>query len=188
MLYTEKQHIMENMDLDSLNVVFPREAIMDSRLVAYEEIFPFAEPLVFLIDEQQWLADDQYCVQLQCNCTDVVLCFFPLPEENSPADRVSSGIVAAIRYDLQALSWTTEDEPPVSSSLTRDLMRALEKSREDMIAELKERRRQLQYLFERETGNLAQTLPHPVVAPQKTGRNQPCTCGSGKKYKRCCGG
>jgi len=21
----------------------------------------------------------------------------------------------------------------------------------------------------------------------KTGRNEPCTCGSGKKYKRCCG-
>ena len=24
-------------------------------------------------------------------------------------------------------------------------------------------------------------------APRKTGRNQPCPCGSGKKYKRCCG-
>lgn len=22
----------------------------------------------------------------------------------------------------------------------------------------------------------------------KVGRNSPCTCGSGKKYKRCCGG
>ncbi|HWW64228.1 MAG TPA: SEC-C metal-binding domain-containing protein, partial [Sphingomonadaceae bacterium] len=22
---------------------------------------------------------------------------------------------------------------------------------------------------------------------RKTGRNQPCPCGSGKKYKRCCG-
>ena len=24
-------------------------------------------------------------------------------------------------------------------------------------------------------------------APAKVGRNQPCPCGSGKKYKRCCG-
>lgn len=32
------------------------------------------------------------------------------------------------------------------------------------------------------------TLPKPVmrVAP-KTGRNDPCTCGSGKKFKKCCG-
>jgi len=27
----------------------------------------------------------------------------------------------------------------------------------------------------------------PYVAPPKTGRNEPCPCGSGKKYKKCCG-
>ena len=27
----------------------------------------------------------------------------------------------------------------------------------------------------------------PYVAENETGRNQPCPCGSGKKYKRCCG-
>jgi SWIM/SEC-C metal-binding protein len=26
-----------------------------------------------------------------------------------------------------------------------------------------------------------------VLAEQKTGRNDPCPCGSGKKYKKCCG-
>lgn len=28
----------------------------------------------------------------------------------------------------------------------------------------------------------------PYVAENKTGRNDPCPCGSGKKYKKCCGG
>jgi uncharacterized protein YecA (UPF0149 family) len=27
----------------------------------------------------------------------------------------------------------------------------------------------------------------PVVAPEKIGRNEECPCGSGKKYKKCCG-
>jgi preprotein translocase subunit SecA len=27
----------------------------------------------------------------------------------------------------------------------------------------------------------------PYVAPPKIGRNEPCHCGSGKKFKRCCG-
>ena len=27
----------------------------------------------------------------------------------------------------------------------------------------------------------------PYVAPPKVGRNDPCPCGSGKKYKNCCG-
>ena len=28
---------------------------------------------------------------------------------------------------------------------------------------------------------------HPVVNDKKVGRNDPCPCGSGKKYKKCCG-
>jgi SEC-C motif-containing protein len=26
-----------------------------------------------------------------------------------------------------------------------------------------------------------------VASPRKVGRNEPCSCGSGKKFKRCCG-
>ncbi|HKZ45884.1 MAG TPA: SEC-C metal-binding domain-containing protein, partial [Thermodesulfobacteriota bacterium] len=29
--------------------------------------------------------------------------------------------------------------------------------------------------------------PKPVHVEQKVGRNEPCPCGSGKKYKKCCG-
>lgn len=29
--------------------------------------------------------------------------------------------------------------------------------------------------------------PKTVVAEKKVGRNDPCPCGSGKKYKKCCG-
>jgi SEC-C motif-containing protein len=32
------------------------------------------------------------------------------------------------------------------------------------------------------------TMPKPASrATPKTGRNEPCTCGSGKKFKKCCG-
>ncbi len=29
--------------------------------------------------------------------------------------------------------------------------------------------------------------PVPVRVEKKPGRNEPCPCGSGKKYKKCCG-
>jgi uncharacterized protein len=29
--------------------------------------------------------------------------------------------------------------------------------------------------------------PNPFASSRKVGRNEPCLCGSGKKYKRCCG-
>jgi preprotein translocase subunit SecA len=29
--------------------------------------------------------------------------------------------------------------------------------------------------------------PQPTIIGKKVGRNEPCPCGSGKKYKNCCG-
>lgn len=29
-------------------------------------------------------------------------------------------------------------------------------------------------------------IPAPVQVIKKVGRNEPCPCGSGKKYKKCC--
>ena len=34
---------------------------------------------------------------------------------------------------------------------------------------------------------LAQPYAQPVRTEPKIGRNEPCACGSGKKYKQCCG-
>ena len=33
----------------------------------------------------------------------------------------------------------------------------------------------------------SQKASHTIVKPKKIGRNDPCPCGSGKKYKQCCG-
>ena len=33
----------------------------------------------------------------------------------------------------------------------------------------------------------ADPQPQPDRAPTKVGRNDPCPCGSGKKFKKCCG-
>jgi SWIM/SEC-C metal-binding protein len=30
-------------------------------------------------------------------------------------------------------------------------------------------------------------IPKPVTVDKKIGRNEPCPCGSGMKYKKCCG-
>ena len=29
--------------------------------------------------------------------------------------------------------------------------------------------------------------PKPTIAEKKVGRNEPCPCGSGRKFKNCCG-
>ena len=193
-LVSDKRQAMENMDLDSLEAHFPSGVMTDGMMVAYDEIFPFAEPLTFSADGQSWCADDQYCVQPDCTCTEAVLSFFSLEErktiengqEKFPVDH-SVSVVAAVRYDIRGRSMKVEDSPSVSSSTARRLMTALEEGCLDFPEVVAERRRQLRHLYRRSIkGNLK---PHsrPAVATPKIGRNQPCPCGSGKKFKRCCG-
>jgi len=38
-----------------------------------------------------------------------------------------------------------------------------------------------------DTGGDGSGTRSPARSGQKVGRNQPCPCGSGKKYKNCCG-
>ena len=36
-------------------------------------------------------------------------------------------------------------------------------------------------------GNNEPVKQKPIKVAKKVGKNEPCTCGSGKKYKFCCG-
>lgn len=45
--------------------------------------------------------------------------------------------------------------------------------------------RELGFRNERKQGNVKQIMPMRIET--KVGRNDPCPCGSGKKYKKCCG-
>jgi len=57
-----------------------------------------------------------------------------------------------------------------------DCARALEKRQE-------RQQKDLQF----QTGAAQAEAPKPVRAGAKVGRNDPCPCGSGKKYKKCHG-
>ena len=45
-----------------------------------------------------------------------------------------------------------------------------------------------QYFRERRQFSPSAHTSEPRRKATKVGRNDPCPCGSGKKYKRCCGG
>ena len=46
---------------------------------------------------------------------------------------------------------------------------------------------QQQPMFFSHGDSAAGSKQKPVKKANKIGRNQPCPCGSGKKYKKCCG-
>ena len=58
---------------------------------------------------------------------------------------------------------------------------------EDEAREIERRQRRQQQQLQYQTGPAQAEAPKPVRAGAKIGRNDPCPCGSGKKYKKCCG-
>jgi hypothetical protein len=55
--------------------------------------------------------------------------------------------------------------------------------------EAEEQRSKLERKQRREEGGRQRPapVPFPVAATPSVGRNQPCPCGSGRKFKKCCG-
>jgi preprotein translocase subunit SecA len=58
---------------------------------------------------------------------------------------------------------------------------------EDQAKELERRQRRQQQQMQYQAGAAQAEAPKPVRAGAKIGRNDPCPCGSGKKYKKCHG-
>ena len=185
-LFVQKRRLMGQMDLDKVEVFFPPELFVDPTMVGYQEIFPFAESCEFTIADQRWLAEDLHCLEPGCSCNEAMFCFYPMPEKGEDLDGAVK-IAAAVRFNLKSCAWETEPDPIVDDGLVRELTRGLEESRPDLLEQMKERRRQLRYLFAKALDEHAQSVPQTVVKDPKVGRNQLCPCGSGKKYKKCCG-
>ena len=58
---------------------------------------------------------------------------------------------------------------------------------EDEAREIERRQRRAQQQMQFQAGPAQAEAPKPVRAGAKVGRNDLCPCGSGKKYKKCCG-
>ena len=94
----------------------------------------------------------------------------PDAQPRGPLSPRTSGAVAAVA------SAAARASEPVSQQRLPDVARQLER---------KQQRQQQDLQFQ--TGAAQAEPPKPVRAGAKVGRNDPCPCGSGKKYKKCHG-
>ena len=102
-------------------------------------------------------------------------------------------------YKREAFELFTSMLDQIKRESVRVLTAVQVPSKEEIEAQEEERRRQaVEQLAKAEvthepasvneavTDQTVPERPMPVVS-QKVGRNEPCPCGSGKKYKQCCG-
>ena len=122
-------------------------------------------------------------------------------------DEVITGTVEELakKYDMEVLTFVgfldgindSLKEPNPIEEMKEDTVVSLDFDNEKLFRNMVEAKAEWLYtlpewdnIFDADTRKamtLEQKRSHTFVADKKVGRNDPCPCGSGKKYKKCCG-
>lgn len=190
-----KRRLTEIADFDSLTANFPfMEIERNSLMISYLRVLPYAKPIAARMGEEDYYVEDQYCVRPECTCREVILTYFPLNDTvsaNKPARKAYS-----VTVDYKKRHWEERVlgfESYGTSFVREEARRTLELQEPDLYKLLQERHERMKQLYANSLNVHSQGQRQPVAArlpvvSRKAGRNDPCPCGSGKKYKKCCGG
>ncbi len=155
------------------------DEVEQDHLVPVEELLEGARSDEYIFGDRRYYAALFLCPTPWCDCHEAQVVFFD--------DAVESGDAVGFVLldisgpsDFKIIEKTAECEP---KQLLEDVW-ALFEQRHDGGRFLRHREAQL-----KEVGDtLWHRVPKPATTASNIGRNAPCPCGSGKKYKKCCQG
>ena len=186
-----------NAKVESRNIAkfeMPLEDVYAGKMVSYADVFGDDRSILsggtgfgFLVEyeDQKLSVDDQYCIDPMCKCDAVRLVFLKINEGTG------------IGYDLFAIKVPFQDEIEIDDKLARYTKEEIKKiydhwlkSDPQIMDILETRYRKMKWVGQSLVERHISKKPHNYTAgvgQKKIGRNDPCPCGSGKKYKKCCG-
>lgn len=151
-----------------------------SDMVAWDEAMVGVRQDVFRVGEHVYAAIDHYCASEGCSCGEVLVDFAPVGVRGTALPTLLPGAVRVYKHGEA----TVEPEHEEHRERLEQLWSAFQKRHPRYRDRFARRAAVMQSLAGRIVG-----APHAEVARRaaKVGRNDPCPCGSGKKYKKCCG-
>jgi len=155
--------------------------------VCYLDVYciePYEE-LAFEYEGTQYVVLDHYCVNPKCNCMNALLAF----QVVTGGKALEAPVVVYLLDFKSGEHYIEQKGQGVSSVLAEELYGEFEgllerKSVEPLITRYS---RMQKWGGEHLLKNPAASDTQQPTIAQKVGRNSPCPCGSGKKYKKCCG-
>jgi hypothetical protein len=150
--------------------------------VAWDEVVSLAEAGEdrYTFEGRTYEALDHYCIARGCDCEEVRVHFYRLNEADEVEEMTGRVWVEASSAEVVR----TENEAGAHRVLL-ELWRAYQERHD--LAELGERWRHMQRIGPQiHELRASQLRPQPVRREGIPGRNDPCPCGSGRKYKKCC--
>jgi hypothetical protein len=174
-----KNKITEAAGVDSIDVSFDYSQVERDRLLsAYNDVLPYGNQLVVTLDGKQYIVIDQFCLLPKCSCSDTTLSIMPLGEGGDIGSEL-----CAFSVNYRKKQWK-ELEMHSSSLSAKELRSAVETQIPDFYEKLLNRHIRLKGIYANcKKKHFESKKP---LETSEVGRNDPCPCGSGKKYKKCC--
>ena len=142
-------------------------------------------------DDDYYQVIERFCSNPDCQCNEAILSFFrPKSPPNSPGRLVMQEQFNA-RLSLDG-DVVLDEVYEVSRSEAKAVLSLWQEEYGDDLEKLPWRYEKIKEIARRSMP-AGRANRRPMDAPQqqestdRVGRNQPCPCGSGKKYKKCCG-
>ena len=140
-------------------------------MLAWDDIFTGVRHDLYVFDGRLYEAADMYCPKPECACGEVTIHFETIMPRGAPAP----GRVIVQR------SGATEMEPNKNGrSRLEQLWTAYCQRHPNHVARFARREPMIKRIG-------ARIVPTAPAVSTKLGRNAACPCGSGRKYKKCCG-
>ncbi|MEK6893052.1 MAG: SEC-C metal-binding domain-containing protein [Nanoarchaeota archaeon] len=149
---------------------------LPGKLVNYSVIFGRETKISLKLNSSDYYVSDNYCVARNCDCTNAIIDFYLKNNENKPANWSFS-----LTYDYSKGS--IFDLEGIDEKQAKEIIDLLVMN---MQIPFKQRHYEIKRFFYAHISNKISKYYKNNKSQVKIGRNEPCPCGSGKKYKKCC--
>ncbi len=174
-----KNKITEEAATDAIEAHFDYPEVEQNGLMyAYNDVLPFGDQLLVSINNKQYIIFDQYCLLPKCSCTDTTLTISAMEEFDKAGKELCT---VTVNYRTKKWGKIEGKSRPID---TKTVTSAIEEQISDIYKRLLDRHIKLKDIY----AHCKKKYFSPTQQPHlpKVGRNEPCPCGSGKKYKKCC--
>ncbi len=165
------------------------DAIRKEGVVNYPEVFNSRDYDKFLFENKgvRYAVLDSYCTNPKCNCNDVVLAFYKIGSSTG-----ASSCLFALRVKFKTRKFEVEDKiGEINSQEIKEIydcfMAHLNNPGFELLKKRYSRMKQLKTVLGLNAAMTGIRNSSTEFNEVKAGRNAPCPCGSGRKYKKCCG-
>ncbi|MCB2353007.1 SEC-C metal-binding domain-containing protein [Clostridium estertheticum] len=182
--FNKNDKISKGMEEETSVKTISQKAIdltLNGSCVAFSEIFEDVEIINFRDGKNNLIyVDDQYCMNPKCLCNETFISFIVVNEVDKTGENVFT-----LRYSLKNGKYDIESMA-CADNYMNDILKSFKKEEKQIRRNLNKRYRDMKVIGKRlYNENKMNTVPR--ISTAQVGRNDVCPCGSGKKYKKCCG-